>query len=99
MSEQTAVALPVVERTISAIFAEEQQIDGVVRRLIERGIDKEHISVPSPSKLLGRKSTSDLMKMKTVFGRKRKWSFSRSIDTFESATGQLSRSIESRSTL
>jgi cation transport regulator ChaB len=46
MSAQTATTTsPVVERTISAIFAEEQQIDGVVRRLIDRGISKEHISV------------------------------------------------------
>jgi cation transport regulator ChaB len=48
MSEQNQAlqtTIPVAERTISAIFAEESQIDGVVRRLIDRGIPKEHISV------------------------------------------------------
>jgi cation transport regulator ChaB len=44
-AETTTTTLPVVERTISAVFAEEQQLDGVVRRAIDRGIDKEHISV------------------------------------------------------
>lgn len=33
------------ERTITAIFQEESQIDGIVRRAIERGIPKEDISV------------------------------------------------------
>lgn len=40
MSEQSQA-----ERTISAVFEEQSQIDGVVRRLIERGIPKEDISV------------------------------------------------------
>jgi cation transport regulator ChaB len=40
MSEQSQA-----ERTISAVFEEQNQIDGVVRRLIERGIPKEDISV------------------------------------------------------
>ncbi|WP_310411285.1 general stress protein, partial [Chamaesiphon sp. OTE_8_metabat_110] len=42
---ETQTLAPVVERTISAIFAEQSQIDGVVRRLIDRGIPKEDISV------------------------------------------------------
>ncbi|WP_309742080.1 ChaB family protein [Chamaesiphon sp. OTE_20_metabat_361] len=42
---ETQILAPVVERTISAIFAEQSQIDGVVRRLIDRGIPKEDISV------------------------------------------------------
>jgi cation transport regulator ChaB len=42
---ETETLAPVAERTISAIFAEQSQIDGVVRRLIERGIPKEDISV------------------------------------------------------
>lgn len=33
------------ERTISAVFKEEQQIDGVIRRLLERGVSRDHISV------------------------------------------------------
>jgi cation transport regulator ChaB len=45
MSEQTQTISPIAERTISAIFAQESQIDGAVRRLIDRGIPKEHISV------------------------------------------------------
>lgn len=40
MSEQSQA-----ECTISAIFQEERQIDNVVRRLIDRGIPKENISV------------------------------------------------------
>jgi cation transport regulator ChaB len=42
---ETQTLIPVVERTISAIFQEQSQIDSVVRRLIDRGISKEHISV------------------------------------------------------
>jgi len=33
------------ERTISAVFKEEKQIDTVIRRLLDRGIPKDHISV------------------------------------------------------
>lgn len=33
------------ERTITAVLKEEQQIDNVVRRLIDRGVDRDHISV------------------------------------------------------
>ncbi|HEY9795669.1 MAG TPA: ChaB family protein [Leptolyngbyaceae cyanobacterium] len=33
------------ERTISAVFKEEEQLDGVVRRLMERGVPQDHISV------------------------------------------------------
>ena len=33
------------ERTISAVFKEQEQIDSVVRRLIERGVPDSHISV------------------------------------------------------
>lgn len=33
------------ERTVSAVFKEEDQLDGVVRRLIDRGIPQDHISV------------------------------------------------------
>jgi cation transport regulator ChaB len=35
----------VAERTISAVFKTEEEIDGVVRRLLDRGISREHISV------------------------------------------------------
>lgn len=33
------------ERTISAVFKEQKQIDDVIRRLLDRGVSKEHISV------------------------------------------------------
>jgi len=33
------------ERTITAVFQTEEQIDGAVRRLLDRGVSKEHISV------------------------------------------------------
>jgi cation transport regulator ChaB len=33
------------ERTITAVFKEEQQVDNVVRRLIDRGIPSDHISL------------------------------------------------------
>src|SRR4028119_43966 len=33
------------ERTISAIFQNREQIDNVIRRLLDRGISREHISV------------------------------------------------------
>ncbi len=48
MSEQApaiCVTAPATQCTISAIFKEERQIDGVVRRLIDRGISKDEISV------------------------------------------------------
>ncbi|MBE9054959.1 ChaB family protein [Sphaerospermopsis sp. LEGE 08334] len=33
------------ERTISAVFKEQKQIDDVIRRLLNRGVPKDHISV------------------------------------------------------
>ncbi|MEA5620504.1 ChaB family protein [Cronbergia sp. UHCC 0137] len=33
------------ERTISAVFKEQKQIDDVIRRLLDRGVPKDHISV------------------------------------------------------
>lgn len=33
------------ERTISAVFKQEQQINDVLRRLLDRGVSREHISV------------------------------------------------------
>ena len=41
MAEDTYKA----ERTISAVLKEEQQVDKVVRRLIDRGVAQDHISV------------------------------------------------------
>ncbi|MBW4594987.1 MAG: ChaB family protein [Brasilonema angustatum HA4187-MV1] len=33
------------ERTISAIFKEQKQVDDVIRRLLDRGVSRDHISV------------------------------------------------------
>ncbi|MHC5832933.1 MAG: ChaB family protein, partial [Nostoc sp.] len=33
------------ERTISAVFKEQKQIDQVIRGLLDRGVPKDHISV------------------------------------------------------
>jgi cation transport regulator ChaB len=33
------------ERTVSAVFQQQEQIDQVIRRLLDRGISREHISV------------------------------------------------------
>ena len=33
------------QRTVTAVFKEEDQLDGVVRRLIDRGVPQDHISV------------------------------------------------------
>jgi cation transport regulator ChaB len=33
------------ERTISAVFKEQKQVDDVIRRLLDRGVPKDHISV------------------------------------------------------
>ena len=33
------------EKTITAVFKEEQQVDNVVRRLIDRGVAQDHISL------------------------------------------------------
>jgi cation transport regulator ChaB len=33
------------DRTISAVFKEEKQVDGVIRRLLDRGIPSDHVSV------------------------------------------------------
>ena len=41
MAEKTYKA----ERTITAVLKEEQQVDNVVRRLIDRGVAQDHISV------------------------------------------------------
>jgi cation transport regulator ChaB len=38
-------AIEAPDRTISAVFKEKQQVDDVVRRLLDRGISRDHISV------------------------------------------------------
>jgi cation transport regulator ChaB len=70
MSEQTQTQSTnsVVERTISAVFAEESQIDGVVRRLIERGIPKEDISVMGRNFQSQTKITGFISKRDVILG-------------------------------
>jgi hypothetical protein len=70
MSEQTQVqpTNSVVERTISAVFAEENQIDGVVRRPIERGIPKEDISVMGRNFQSQTKITGFISKRDVILG-------------------------------
>jgi cation transport regulator ChaB len=43
--EQTQPAVATVERTVSAIFKEKEQVDNVIRRLLDRGISRDDISV------------------------------------------------------
>jgi cation transport regulator ChaB len=33
------------ERTVSAVFKEEEKLDGVIRRLLDRGVSRDHLSV------------------------------------------------------
>jgi hypothetical protein len=33
------------ERTINAVFKEEKQINDVIKRLLDRGVSRDHISV------------------------------------------------------
>lgn len=33
------------ERTISAVYKEQNQVDDVIRRLLDRGVPRDHISV------------------------------------------------------
>jgi cation transport regulator ChaB len=71
MSEQSPVmgnAVAVPERTISAVFAEESQIDGVVRRLIDRGISKEDISVMGRNFQSETKITGFISKRDVILG-------------------------------
>ncbi len=44
-SSSTQPSNAAAERTVSAIFKEQQQIDSVVRRLVDRGISRDDISV------------------------------------------------------
>lgn len=41
----SATTLEAADRTITAVFKERQQIDDVIRRLLDRGISRDHISV------------------------------------------------------
>jgi cation transport regulator ChaB len=43
--EQTQPAVATAERTVSAIFKEKEQVDNVIRRLLDRGVSRDDISV------------------------------------------------------
>ncbi len=45
MVEATATETYKAERTVTAVFKEESEVNDVIRRLIDRGVDKDHISV------------------------------------------------------
>ncbi|MDZ7953893.1 ChaB family protein [Nostoc sp. DedQUE09] len=54
------------ERTISAVFKEQKQIDDVIRRLLDRGVPRDHISVmgrnfQSETKITGFISKKDVI--------------------------------------
>lgn len=71
MSEQSATIIPtasVKKCTISAIFEEERQIDGVVRRLIDRGISKDEISVMGRNFQSETKITGFISKRDVILG-------------------------------
>jgi cation transport regulator ChaB len=59
---------PVAKCTISAIFEEEHQIDGVVRRLIDRGISKDEISVMGRNFQSETKITGFISKRDVILG-------------------------------
>ena len=43
--EQTQPSVATAERTVSAIFKEKEQVDNVIRRLLDRGVSRDDISV------------------------------------------------------
>lgn len=43
--EQTQPVVATAERTVSAIFKEKEQVDNVIRRLLDRGVSRDDISV------------------------------------------------------
>lgn len=56
------------ERTVSAIFKEREQIDGVVRRLIDRGISRDDISVVGKNFHSETKIAGFITKKDVIFG-------------------------------
>ncbi len=45
MTAAQVVDTPIAEKTISALFENREQVDSVIRRLLERGVSSDHISV------------------------------------------------------
>jgi cation transport regulator ChaB len=71
MSEQAPtldITSATTKCTLSAIFQEEQQIDGVVRRLIDRGISQDEISVMGRNFQSETKITGFISKRDVILG-------------------------------
>ncbi|OWY66822.1 hypothetical protein B7486_34765 [cyanobacterium TDX16] len=75
--EQTQPAVATAERTVSAIFKEKEQVDNVIRRLLDRGVSRDDISVigknfHSETKIAGFLTKKDLilggLKQGAIFG-------------------------------
>lgn len=75
--EQTQPAVATAERTVSAIFKEKEQVDNVIRRLLDRGVSRDDISVigknfHSETKIAGFLTKKDVilggLKQGAIFG-------------------------------
>ncbi|HEY9596310.1 MAG TPA: general stress protein, partial [Cyanophyceae cyanobacterium] len=56
------------ERTVSGVFKEEQQLDNVVRRLIDRGVPQDHISVMGKNFQSNTRITGFISKRDVILG-------------------------------
>ncbi|MBW4680938.1 MAG: ChaB family protein [Microcoleus vaginatus WJT46-NPBG5] len=56
------------ERTISAVFKEESQLDGVVRRLLDRGVPQDHISMMGKNFQSNTRITGFITKKDVILG-------------------------------
>lgn len=56
------------QRTVSAIFQEQQQIDNAIRRLIDRGIPQDHISVMGKNFQSNTRITGFITKKDVILG-------------------------------
>ncbi|MBD2043591.1 ChaB family protein [Microcoleus sp. FACHB-672] len=56
------------ERTISAVFKEESQLDGVVRRLLDRGVPQDHISMMGKNFKSNTRITGFITKKDVILG-------------------------------
>jgi cation transport regulator ChaB len=56
------------ERTVSAVFKEEEQLDNVVRRLMDRGVPQDHISVMGKNFQSNTRIAGFISKRDVIFG-------------------------------
>lgn len=56
------------ERTVSAVFKEEKQLDNVVRRLMDRGVPQDHISVMGKNFQSNTRIAGFISKRDVIFG-------------------------------